>query len=252
VRGSSYLPDESQKRVEAYWVNSSRMDILRGIRSRYTAAVPPGVFRILVLGSSQTWGAGAESDDDTWVRQLETLLNTSPGDVKVECINAGISGLVTGQVVELLRSDLADMAASAALINLSNNDIDLDQFEHNLDALIGELQARNIRPVFILEPNSLERRLTDSEHGHLEYKHAIMRKVAANYGLPAIDLHGYLAEAKDAGFIWWDFVHLTSFGQRLVAAKLAGDLPSLLGIDGRHWNGLAQATEQTPTRVVSH
>jgi phospholipase/lecithinase/hemolysin len=46
-----------------------------------------------------------------------------------------------------------------------------------------------------------------------------------------IDRHAYLAERRDrAGFVWWDFLHPTSFGQRLVARKLAGDLPPVLGL----------------------
>ena len=57
--------------------------------------------------------------------------------------------------------------------------------------------------------------------------------MAADHEVPVIDLHGYLVERKDAGFIWWDFVHLTTFGQRLVADKLADDLPPLLGIESR-------------------
>ena len=82
--------------------------------------------------------------------------------------------------------------------------------------------------MFVAEPNSIERRPTDSQHGDLAVKHRIVRTIAARHGLPVIDLQWYLTEQKDAGFIWWDFVHLTTLGQRLVAGKLARDLAALL------------------------
>ena len=230
VRGRDYaLASAELAGAEAYWVDSTRREIVAGIRARYPAAVPPGVFRLLVLGTSQTWGAGARSEDETWVRQLEQRLAESAG-VEVECVNAGVSGLAAAQVLDLLRTDLAGLQANAALVNLSNNDVDPARFERSLEALASELERRKIPAVFALEPNSPERRPTDSRHGELAVKHGIVRAVAAHHSRPVIDLHAYLAGERDAGLVWWDFVHLTSFGQRLVAEKLGRELPPLLGL----------------------
>jgi hypothetical protein len=33
-------------------------------------------------------------------------------------------------------------------------------------------------------------------------------------------VHGALAEARDTGFLWWDRVHLTSYGQERLAELL--------------------------------
>ena len=165
------------------------------------------------------------------MRQLERLLDERPGGIRVECINAGVSGMMAGQVLEMLRTDLAEIQATAALVNLSNNDVDTQKFRRSLDAIAGELLRRKMLVVFALEPNSPERRPTDSRHGDLAVKHDIVRTIAARHQRPVIDLHAHLAERRDAGLVWWDFVHLTSFGQRLVARKLAADLPSLLGLD---------------------
>lgn len=232
VRGRDYgTAGGETARSEAYWIKSTRRDIVAGIRANYSAEIPPNVFRILVLGTSQTWGAGAVSEEATWVRQLERLLEERPGGMRVECINAGVSGMMAAQVLEMLRTDLAGVQATAALVNLSNNDVDTERFRRSLDAIAGELLRRKMRVVFALEPNSPERRATDSRHGDLAVKHGIVRTIAARYQRPVIDLHAYLAERRDAGFVWWDFVHLTSFGQRLVARKLAADLPPLLGLD---------------------
>ena len=230
VRGREYRVSQADaRRSEAYWVDSSRREVVAGIRATYAADVPPDAWRLLVLGTSQTWGAGARTAQETWVHQLEGLLAQRFGGVRVECVNAGVSGLRSGQVLDLLRTDLAGLRASAALVNLSNNDVDVGRFRRNLEALASELERRHIPAVFALEPNSLERRPTDSPHGDLAAKHEVVRAVASRHGRPVIDLHGYLAERRDAGLLWWDFVHLTSFGQRLVARKLAEDLPALVG-----------------------
>jgi lysophospholipase L1-like esterase len=231
VLGSNYpLAGKKDALAETYWANSSREDIMTKIRAQYAAEVPVNVFRILVLGSSQTWGAGARLDEDIWVRQLEKLLNETSGGLRIECINAAVSSLKAEDILRILQTDLAGIQASAAIVNLSNNDIETVQFEQNLDAVVVELRSRNTRTILALEPNSLERKLGDSRHGELRLKHEVVRKVADRHGLPVIDLHAYLSDHKDDGFIWWDFVHLTSYGQLLVARKLANDLPQLLNI----------------------
>jgi cob(I)alamin adenosyltransferase len=72
---------------------------------------------------------------------------------------------------------------------------------------------------FVLEPNSLELPSRD-----LPAKHAILREVAAALDVPVVDLPAAIgrAEREDAGFLWWDPVHPTSFGQALAAEAIAG------------------------------
>jgi lysophospholipase L1-like esterase len=230
VRGADYAATRADLAgAERYWIDATRREVLAAIRARYEAAVPPDTFRLLVLGTSQTWGAGATSEEETWVRRLERLLAQDAGGRRVECVNAGVSGLQAEQVAGLLRRGLAGLEASAALVNLSNNDIDPAAFERGLEAIAAELDRRGIPAVFALEPNATERRASDSPHGDLAAKHAVVREVAARHGSPVVDLHAYLASQRDAGLLWWDFVHLTGFGQRLVAERLAGELPALFG-----------------------
>ncbi|HEX2485884.1 MAG TPA: GDSL-type esterase/lipase family protein, partial [Myxococcota bacterium] len=230
VRGPEYrLSADDARAGEAYWIDASRRAVVERIRASYPPKVPPGTWRLLVLGTSQTWGAGARTEAETWVRQLEALLARRLDGVRVEVVNAGVSGLRTGQVLQLLRRDLAGFEASAALVNLSNNDRDPVRFRAMLESLAAELERRGIPAVLALEANSPERRTTDSPHGDLAVKHQAVREVAAQRGLPVVDLHALLLERRDAGLLWWDFVHLTSFGQRLVARALADALPPLVG-----------------------
>lgn len=47
-----------------------------------------------------------------------------------------------------------------------------------------------------------------------------MAAIGSQYGVPVIDMQGPLARRADDGFLWWDQVHMTSFGQRLFAEHL--------------------------------
>jgi len=76
-----------------------------GFRDRWREpAKAPGVFRIVVLGGSNTYGAEV-SDDDTYPILLERQLNRlAPG--RFEVWNAGISAYVLSQKVRLARQIL--------------------------------------------------------------------------------------------------------------------------------------------------
>jgi len=233
LKGDSYWlrNDESTRAEEDFWIQSARGVIVERVHSQYTNAIPAGIVRLLALGGSQTWGSGASTDADTWARELESELNRADESRRFQVVNAGVSGFVAGEVLDLVRNELAGWQATAAVITVSSNDMDVSEFSANLEQLVVELNSRSIRPILVLEANSVERKPTDSQHGDLSAKHAVMRNVASRYSLPVIDMHAYLADRSDDGFLWWDFVHLTDFGQQLVAEKLAQEIPPLLGID---------------------
>jgi hypothetical protein len=52
--------------------------------------------------------------------------------------------------------------------------------------------------------------------------------VAQAASAPIVDMQAYLAQNEDRGFLWWDSVHLTSFGQRLFAERLLPELVAVL------------------------
>ncbi len=51
-----------------------------------------------------------------------------------------------------------------------------------------------------------------------------MRRVGEENNVTVVDMHAYLLEHYDEGFLWWDNVHLTDFGQELFAQKLYEEL----------------------------
>ena len=73
----------------------------QGLRDReYPLAKPPGVYRIMMLGDSTTFGWGVRQED-TAAKLLERKLNANPppGYDKVEVINAGVGNYDTVQEV---------------------------------------------------------------------------------------------------------------------------------------------------------
>jgi lysophospholipase L1-like esterase len=200
------------------------------MRRRYPPERADSAYRILFLGSSQTWGAGASTNDDVWVSRLEHMLDADFKEAHIECINAGVPALVSSQVLMMAR-ELVSLRPRAAVINLSNNDRDTTVFRANMDSLVSLLTSRGIRTVVILEPNSPERRVTDTNHGDLAAKHRIVARIAAAHGVPVVDMHSRLAAKNRSGLLWWDFVHLTSFGQKVMADTLRAELAGLLHLD---------------------
>ena len=71
-----------------------------GLRDREYGPTPPGVYRILALGDSFTFGDGVRADQ-TWSKQLEAALVRR--GIAAEVINAGTSGYGTLQYAGMLR-----------------------------------------------------------------------------------------------------------------------------------------------------
>jgi hypothetical protein len=47
-----------------------------------------------------------------------------------------------------------------------------------------------------------------------------MQEMGDRLAVPVVDLHGRLRALEGTGFVWWDKVHLTSYGQELAAGLL--------------------------------
>jgi lysophospholipase L1-like esterase len=179
--------------------------------------------RLLFVGSSQTWGAGAATATDTFVQRLQQRLDAEPTTAsRWQCINTGIPGAVAAGLLHLYEQEWLGTNPSLVLVNLSNNDRDPVRFRQSLERLLELNQQRGIATVLVLEPNSIE-----AIDRHLPDNHALMASVAAAAGVEVIDMQSRLAAVADRGFLWWDHVHLTSCGQRLFAEVLYAELARL-------------------------
>ncbi|MCB0832926.1 MAG: SGNH/GDSL hydrolase family protein, partial [Bacteroidetes bacterium] len=76
-----------------------------GMRDReYTVQKPDGIFRILVIGNSCTYGWGVYQDS-TYSKVLEQLLNRNHAAQQYEVMNAGVIGYSISQILEFLKAD---------------------------------------------------------------------------------------------------------------------------------------------------
>jgi lysophospholipase L1-like esterase len=197
-----------------------------------------GVLRVAFLGTSQTRGVGAETVSDTFVARAHAGLAAALGNVRLETFNLSIPGSRSSALHRRYRQLGRHLRPDLLVVNLSNNDPDRKILIRNLRALAAETRRSGGRIVFVLEANSPQRDLRNLLRAHDE-----VRALGAELGVPVWDLHGYLAGADvyDSGRLWWDHVHLTSYGQGLTAEWLAARTIALLR---------GEASSEPPARLT--
>jgi lysophospholipase L1-like esterase len=93
-----------------------------GLRGAEIAeAKPPGVFRILALGDSVTFGWGLRGED-AYPNQLASLLATLRPTQRFEVINAGVSGYGTWQQLLWLQETGLDLQPDVVVVQAHLND----------------------------------------------------------------------------------------------------------------------------------
>jgi len=95
----------------------------------------------------------------------------------------------------------------------------------NLRTLAYLAQAGSGRVVFLLEPNAAE-----SKYPGLREKHSAIQRLGQELRVPVWNLDGYMSSdlVYDSGMMWWDNVHLTSYGQGVVAEWLAPQMLAMI------------------------
>ncbi|MCP4327809.1 MAG: SGNH/GDSL hydrolase family protein [Alphaproteobacteria bacterium] len=169
--------------------------------------------RILVLGSSQTWGEGAKATDARIAPTLQRILSQQLGPKhSIAVVNGARKGTRSGPLLDRYRSHLFLFRPDIVVANLSSNDRG-NAFAGNLAEIVEMGRDIGAQTLFVLEANSIE------QNESIRSNHETMRETAASIDVALVDLNGYLAHpsVRDSGIIWWDFVHLTSYGQRLAA-----------------------------------
>ncbi len=198
----------------------TKSEALERLRREYPLEPRASGPRLLFVGTSQTWGAGVSQRSDSFVPRLERSGQIGGGRANsVQIINAGISGEKAGSLLKIFQEEWIKWQPDGVLLNLSNNDQDSEIFRRDMEAWLKFLKQRDIPTVLILEPNNPEQ-IRDN----LLPNHEILRELSKAHGVPLIDLHACLAKDNDEGFMWWDFVHLTTWGHKMAQACLEPSL----------------------------
>lgn len=94
-----------------------------GFREReFLPEKPEGVFRILVLGDSLTFGVGIDNDH-RYTNLLEEMLNLKLKPKKFEVLNFGMGGYATDQERDLLTSLLKKVQCDLVIVGFFWNDV---------------------------------------------------------------------------------------------------------------------------------
>lgn len=175
-------------------------------------------YRIILLGTSQTWGEGAAREDQTISNQLEKLLQHRFPNLRIKCINCSIPGSSSGQLAELyVRENWAKFQPKIMIINLGNNDKDPDILYESVEKLILDNEKNNIVTILSKEANYFQLKGSPSEQV-ISLNRQVLDTLARKYDLVLIDLNQYINNNNNKnGLLWWDAVHLSAYGQELAA-----------------------------------
>ena len=93
-----------------------------GYREReFETPKPPGVYRVMVLGDSFTWGQGL-AVEERYTAVAEELLNHSSTGVKFEVLNFGVPGASTTMERSILRKYIDEVQPDLVVVGFTLND----------------------------------------------------------------------------------------------------------------------------------
>ena len=190
--------------------------------------------RILFMGGSQTWGAGAATEAQTFVAQIGARL-VEAGHA-CDCINAGINGATSSDQRTLYEREWMKFQPDLAVLNFGTNDKSVEELAKNVRYLLGINHRLGIQSIVVLEPIAIEQPASDpctgSQDGVLQgMKHDSVRQVAGEFAVPVVDMLSHLAQPDlyDSGFLWADDMHLSPYGHQLFADRLYPEVEKALG-----------------------
>lgn len=172
---------------------------------------------VLLLGTSQTWGSGATFERFTLGAQTHSLLVRETSQNYLLEVYA-VPGAITKTIVDNLPEvNFRNEKWGSIVINLSNNDPDPDEFRKGLNELLLWSQQRSDKIVIVKEANSPE-----FETNFLKERHKVVGELAMKYRCKVVETDDTIAsqDVFRSGHIWWDFVHLTDWGQQLLAQDI--------------------------------
>jgi lysophospholipase L1-like esterase len=179
------------------------------------------LYRVLFVGTSQTIGAGALTLEDTFFALVHRYLrDVIPGSIYLESINISVSGSHSPVLLKEYDDNYLKFRPDVVVINLSGNDQgQTSQFEAAIDGFLKQNELYGIKTILLEEANSSEKYDTDD----LLSNHEALRRLAKRYNVPVYSLHNFLSQPTIAasGALWWDYAHLTSYGQGVVGRWLA-------------------------------
>ncbi len=112
------------KVIDKNWVQTHISYNKDGFRDKdYSFRKPDDVFRILIIGDSQTFGHGIDRLEDTYPKKLETRLNAAAGSKKFEVLSFARPGWNSDSHVQYLYKKGLNYQPDLIILSLYHNDI---------------------------------------------------------------------------------------------------------------------------------
>ncbi len=92
------------------------------------------------------------------------------------------------------------------------------EYERSLTRLVESVISSGAQPYIVLEPKTAE-----VDNPVIDYPrfYEVARRVARKTRATVIDPTRAMRRAERGGILWWDYAHLTDFGQRVLASEVA-------------------------------
>ena len=167
---------------------------------------------------------------------VDALLRSSYPELNLRTVNMGTDGNTVRDLKARWQTDVLDLKPDWVSVLIGINDVwrQFDQphmpethvlppeYERTLDALINETLPR-VRGMVLMTPYYMEPNPADRMRARMDEYGAIVKKLAARYALPCVDLqarfNGLFAHMHSAN-IAWDRVHPNLTGHMLIARAL--------------------------------
>jgi lysophospholipase L1-like esterase len=184
--------------------------VLSRVRQQFDA-LQSSQYRILLVGSSQTWGSGAETEGEQFEIYLRDIFRKIKNKKDLAVINTAVPGIRIEKMANFIEN-LDSYRIDEVILNSSHNDYFIEDFKLNLERLINYCQRKKIKITLLLEANFFA-----DLNPNLMRNHQALREAGRAHKINVIDLHEKLNLIADQGYYWWDNVHLTSEGQKIAA-----------------------------------
>jgi lysophospholipase L1-like esterase len=210
-----FLQRSVKKEFEAFVpADQSPQTVANEFSELYNAADAPP-YKIVILGTSQTWGSGASSLDRTIANQYNLSLEASGLTKKARAYGLAVPGSYLTEMSALFYELTKKNRPNLVIINMCINDTsDLVAYEKNLKVFIPELKKMGVQVIISAEPFYDENQ-TISRHNH-----EVVQKVSVDTNIPFINEQDYLFSKLNSGYLWWDVVHMSDYGQQLFGTAL--------------------------------
>ncbi len=195
-----------------YWLAPEGKDALI-VRQLETDKIFNQSIKILLIGTSQTWGTGAIKPEDRIGYRLKALIEKrDPGTRNVSILNISKRGSLSQELAKRYRDHYSKLDYDLIAINLGVNDKDTDALRSGILDILSLTDLKKTAVVFFLEASAIE-------EPHLRKNHDAIEHLASDFGMLVGDLYGFMKtkDLENIGLIWIDKVHFKSFGQKLAA-----------------------------------